>query len=322
MNIPGFAADATLYRTSTHYRSTSGIHDRNASGRVELQQMNLGERGVFARPTPVIETYHDSSLLLREHKLLPILETQGWTVQGCHLVWEGMTTGRTERRCYTKQYLRPVSSGLSECPGADKSGSLCYPFCDPGFHGAGPYCWQDCPPGYADDGATCRFDGPAVISADTSGCPSYDLCCTWSEDATCPLGYNRTACTCNANIFLKASYWRGAGWPMSCPTGLEQVGALCYGNCDSGYVASGIYCNDTKQTCEDVPVKTPPDWSQLKRFCFARHNPDSPYVEPCIPASAWADTEDHAKQMLQCQCTNCTFDRVDCSTLDAGMACR
>jgi hypothetical protein len=67
---------------------------------------------------------------------------------------------------------------------------------------------------------------------------------------------------------------------------------------------------------------TPPDMSQLERFCFARHNPDSPWAEPCTPVFTWADTEEHAKQVLQCQCTNCTFTQVDCLALDAGMTCR
>ncbi len=342
MNFPGFTAHASLYRSSGHYRTFG----------------DMGHSDGFAHPARIRDTYFDPSILIRDTYLdpsiplkvrKPIVTTleprRRWKVQDCQLVWEGGTTGQTERRCHTAQYLR-TASPLSDCPGADKSGALCYPFCAPGFHGAGPYCWQDCPDGYADDGATCRLSGNiyakpsygrGVGTIPWPSCNSnqdYDagLCYTKCQEGyhgvgpvcwgTCKPGYIDDGATCRPNIFLKQSYWRGSGWSMSCRNGEEQLGALCYGKCPAGYVASGVYCNATTQTCEDVPVTTPPDYSKLTRFCFARHNPDSPWIEPCAPVYTWADTEEHAKQVLRCQCTNCTFDRVECSVLDADMACR
>ena len=76
-------------------------------------------------------------------------------------------------------YGRGAGEPLSACPpGRQRSGALCYPFCNGGYTGAGPVCWQNCKGGYHDDGAFCRRD----------------------------------------NGFTKASYGRGAGKPLSlCP---------------------------------------------------------------------------------------------------------
>jgi len=85
---------------------------------------------------------------------LPTTALGEWQLVGCTLVWHG-TEGRTERRCYRKSNLRDATV-LSECPGAERNGALCYPRCRDGYSGAGPVCWQQCAQGYSDDGATGR----------------------------------------------------------------------------------------------------------------------------------------------------------------------
>src|SRR5262245_52162020 len=69
--------------------------------------------------------------------------------------------------CWKRTTARGVGVIPSECPGAEKSGVLCYPLCPAGYKGVGPVCWQSCPEGYTDDGALCRRDA-RIISADTS----------------------------------------------------------------------------------------------------------------------------------------------------------
>jgi hypothetical protein len=251
------------------------------------------------------------------------LSPMAWKVSNCQLGWEGEATGRTERQCYTEWQWR-TASGLSECPGQERSGALCYPLCRAGFNGVGPICWQQCPAGYADDGATCRRNAE-IIGSDNSECPWYDKCgLTFARGCSrCPDGFSNDGCTCrkDVHIFAKESYGRGAGSPMSCPPGTEQIGALCYGDCPSGYDKKGVYCSAREQTCKDVPVTQPPNLAELKPFCFARHNPDSPFVEPCTAVKTYADSEEHAREVLRCACTNCEFSLVDCATFDAGRAC-
>jgi hypothetical protein len=205
--------------------------------------------------------------------------------------------------CYHAQTLRAVYP-LTTCPNEEKNGALCYPFCRAGYHGAGPYCWQDCPPGYNDDGATCRRDA-SIISSDNSACPWYDKCGLVSAKgcSTCPAGYANDGCTCrkDADIFGKSSYYRGLGDAMSCAPGQERIGALCYGNCDAGWTASGIYCNQTKVTC----TRTPPPEAQcpsgetLRAYAFCLENPEEQIAHECgemIEADVNACNEDDAKK--------------------------
>lgn len=62
--------------------------------------------------------------------------------------------------------------------------------------GVGPVCWQQCPQGWVDEGALCRKDGSIITIA-------------------------------------KQSYGRGAGYPMTCPTGTVEDAALCYPACQA-----------------------------------------------------------------------------------------
>jgi hypothetical protein len=245
--------------------------------------------------------------------------TQGWKVSGCALVPDDSTASTgTVRRCYHDWSYRPASP-LSECPGAERSGALCYPPCREGYDGVGPVCWQNCPPGYTDDGAFCRRD-VRIIGANTDDCPWYDICgLTFARGcSTCPEGYHNDGCTCriDADIFAKDNYWRGVGSPMSCPPNKERLGALCYGDCPPGYKADGIYCTALQETCKDVPVQQTPDYSKLKSFCFRIRFPDS-WARPCITTEKVADTEDNAKQLAQCECQGqkCTVERIECDNI-------
>jgi hypothetical protein len=226
MNMPGFTAEAALYKTRGYYRFTTPDIYNDYNGHLVNPQFSIS----------CIATYD-----------------------------------------------RGVGTVPSECPSADKSGALCYPFCAPGFHGAGPYCWQNCPPGYADDGATCRFGGPSVISADTRQCPWYDVCCTWHDGAICPTGYNRSACTCNANIFIKNSYWRGAGWSGSCAPGLNNEDGLCYRPCPEGFFggAGPICCKPGlyRPFIDPLPGVPPPYVTPFPSF----PTPDVPPPPPDVP---------------------------------------
>jgi hypothetical protein len=314
MSVPEFTAEASLYRSQGRYRALTSFSP--PTGLAHVAEMRYTYTG------PSVLPYIDPSLFVGERDR-PSLQRGTWKVVGCQLQWMGAPTG-TRTECQTPSDPRPVSP-LSECPGADKSGALCYPFCAEGYHGAGPYCWQNCPDGYTDDGATCRRDAQ-IISADTSQCPGYDVCgLTFARGcSTCPPGYANDGCTCrrDVHIFLKNSYWRGWGSPMSCHPGEQQIGGLCYGNCPAEKpVADGIDCKATYQVCHDVQEMEDADQSQLTRFCFAQYNPDSPYVEPCKGVWTMAVTEDQAKQILRCSCSNCSWRKVDCTAVDLDTAC-
>lgn len=240
-----------------------------------------------------------------------------WTVQGCTLVYTGPK--KSETRCFYETRGRGVHV-LSECPGAEKSGLLCYPHCRPGYTGVGPVCWQNCPPGYADDGALCRRNAQ-IIGADNNECPWYDKCgLTFARGCSkCPEGFTNDGCTCriDVHIFGKDTYGRGVGSPMSCVPGREQIGLLCYDNCPAGFRNDGVVCTATAQTCVEVPL--PPPTNELKPFCFRMRNASSP-VTPCFTVQVVADTEANGRELARCQCSNCSaIEKIECG--DAPRAC-
>ncbi len=147
--------------------------------------------------------------------------------------------------CWMKSYGRGVGTIPDQCPGQEKDGALCYPWCAGGYDGVGPVCWQYCPAGYTDDGALCRRDAH-IISANNSQCPWYDVCgLTFSRGCSqCPAGYTNDGCTCrrDVHIFAKNSYGRGAGNLMSCGGSQEYDAGLCYPQCGSGFDGVGPVC--------------------------------------------------------------------------------
>ncbi|MCE9667908.1 hypothetical protein LY474_08805 [Myxococcus stipitatus] len=236
-----------------------------------------------------------------------------WEVKDCQLQWiPNHERTRTERRCYRSTHLRPVVP-LSRCAEGERNGALCYPTCKGGFHGAGPVCWQDCPAGYTDDGATCRRDA-YIFGADNSKCPWYDKCgLTLAPGcSTCPEGYTTDGCTCrrDVHIFGKESYTRGAGFPMTCQPGEQQLGALCYRDCEAGFQADGVSCAAREETCVNVPIEEPPDPSLLRSFYFKASVGQFCATPPPITA----ETDEQARKLLECwaqsNCSNCAFQKL------------
>lgn len=245
------------------------------------------------------------------------LRPLSWDVTNCNLIWTGKPTGETRRECYTESNWREATP-LSECSRGEKSGALCYPPCREGYEGNGPVCWKKCPEGYHDDGVTCRRDAK-IISANTDACPWWNKCGLNSSCSTCPEGYKNDGCTCrrDVDIFGQDAYGRGVGWPMSCADGKEQIAALCYGECPAGSHENGIWCDQDQQTCKDIPVNEPADYSAFREFCFKMSRPTE-----CFTLSLRADEAEHAKELAQCQCTNCEVTPIDCSAHYADTACR
>ena len=60
-------------------------------------------------------------------------------------------------------------------------------------------------------------------------------CCICSPD--CPSGMTDIGISC-----AKASYGRGAGEVLTCSSGLEMSGLLCYPPCNAGYNGNGPVC--------------------------------------------------------------------------------
>lgn len=160
---------------------------------------------------------------------------------------DGATCRKNAHIISRESYTRGAGSALECASGEEQDGALCYPKCKAGYNGQGPVCWQKCPEGYTNDGATCRRNAK-IISADTSDCPGYDLCCVWKKNrgrSKCPEGYKNDGCTCrrDVHIFAKDSYTRTAGRALSsCDSNEEKDGALCYPKCKAGYNGVGPVC--------------------------------------------------------------------------------
>uniref|UniRef100_A0A7S1G8V2 Uncharacterized protein n=1 Tax=Bicosoecida sp. CB-2014 TaxID=1486930 RepID=A0A7S1G8V2_9STRA len=128
--------------------------------------------------------------------------------------------------CWKGTHVRGVGKPISWCNTTQhlqKSGALCYPDCKaatPPFDGVGPVCWQECKPGYVDEGALCRKDGSIIT-------------------------------------YAKASYGRGAGYPLTCPPDTQEDAALCYPLCPAGYYGVGPVC------WESCPADHPVDGGAL-----------------------------------------------------------
>lgn len=237
------------------------------------------------------------------------------------LVWDGDTQGESVRDCYHATTSRPVSP-LSDCPGADKDGALCYPSCKEGYDGVGPVCWQNCPPGYRDDGASC-FKDAKIISADVSDCPWWNKCGLGRDCSRCPEGYANDGCTCrrNPDLIWKDAYGRGAGTPMACAPGKTRIGALCYGDCPAGYAPGGpwgdIGCRQTEETCTDRVVPKQPPAPESGQWCFKVFRKGPSFVTTyCTVYQVFYGTEDLARQAAQMCCTDCTVEKIDCGRLD------
>jgi hypothetical protein len=136
------------------------------------------------------------------------------------------------------------------CGGDIDAGALCRKRCADGYRDVAGVCWKDCPGGYTDDGAFCRRDahiygkGCCCVEACAYGKCSNNGCCSGS--GKCPADYSEDPCTCrkDAHIIPKESYtpetytkrsFVSNSFPASCPSSKQDVAALCYDKCQSGY---------------------------------------------------------------------------------------
>lgn len=63
---------------------------------------------------------------------------------------------------FRKSYGRGVGKPMVCSREYEQNGALCYPYCNPGYHGVGPVCWQNCP---SSQPISCSF-GCSITSAD------------------------------------------------------------------------------------------------------------------------------------------------------------
>jgi len=132
---------------------------------------------------------------------------------------------------------------------------LCYKKCKQGHKGVGPVCLGNCPSSMTDIGISCQKNNMINRSAhpkkmvcannkeeDTLLC--YDKCketykgvgpVCWKK---CPSTMKDLAISCAKN-----SNGRGLGKPLECGGEFpDKIVALCYADCDKGYVADGVLC--------------------------------------------------------------------------------
>lgn len=237
------------------------------------------------------------------------------------LIWAGTAEGgETVTDCFHATTNRPVSA-LSDCPGADKDGALCYPYCKEGYDGVGPVCWQNCPPGYRDDGASC-FKDAKIISADVSNCPWWNKCGLGRDCSKCPEGYSNDGCTCrrDPDLIWKDAYGRGAGKPMSCAPGKQRIGALCYDDCPAGYKPGGawgdIECSADEETCREIP-KQEPVTPESGQWCFKVFRQGTSFVTYDCNIYQINGPEEQAEKAAQLCCENCTVEKIECGDWDA-----
>ena len=129
-----------------------------------------------------------------------------------------------------------------------RSEGLCYPDCQPGYHGQGPVCWADCHAGYRDLGVAC---------------------------ARKPF-----------HLYFKHFHWRGGGRAPHCAPGQQQDAALCYApcrldhrqfgpiclpvlshvQCGGSFNAScGAFCSTSKEGCYETAAAVGHDITQISR---------------------------------------------------------
>lgn len=248
-----------------------------------------------------------------------------YVVNGCSLVPTAAASG-TRQECFHNSTSRPTYA-VSECPGEDRDGLLCYPNCRDGYDGEGPACWENCPSGFRDDGAYCakpaaygrgagypwkvgdglNLDGARqrCAAANPQGCeqdgyviyprckPGFHAvgCCICSPD--CPPGMADIGVSCQKN-----AYGRGAGRPMHCDPGLEMIAGLCYGECRPGWEPDGIRCYEVAETCREVPTYEACAPGEMFWFKVTAGRSE------CATHSVVADTEEHASQYLE----NCGYE--------------
>ena len=62
-------------------------------------------------------------------------------------------------------------------------------------------------------------------------------------------------CKLDSNFYIKKSYSRGFGEPLSCDSEYEQDAGLCYKKCNFGYVGAGPLCWINCENVDDNPFE-------------------------------------------------------------------
>jgi len=160
------------------------------------------------------------------------------------------------------------------CPSSkpEKSGSLCYKRCPPGYRGVGPMChpksgagikvtvfkrhycppgqrnvagrcWPSCPSGYKDIGTLCHPPGGPGIKVTLfkrQYCPPGMRNVAGTCWASCPSGYRDIGAVCHPPggpgikvTLMKRQY---------CPPGMRNVAGVCWRSCPSGFKDIGALC--------------------------------------------------------------------------------
>ena len=160
------------------------------------------------------------------------------------------------------------------CPSSkpEKSGSLCYKRCPPGYRGVGPMChpksgagikvtvfkrhycppgqrnvagrcWPSCPSGYKDIGTLCHPPGGPGIKVTLfkrQYCPPGMRNVAGTCWSSCPSGYKDIGAVCHPPggpgikvTLMKRQY---------CPPGMRNVAGVCWRSCPSGFKDIGALC--------------------------------------------------------------------------------
>ena len=147
----------------------------------------------------------------------------------------------------------PVCWG--SCGNDIDEGALCRERCGNGYYDEGGVCWSACPDPYYSSGAMCttglQIYGKGCCCYGYLSCGRYGHC-SW-ETSCCGCGgdYTDDGCTCRRDdsywkssyvprTYAKPSYGRGAGNPLQCAPGLNNIAGLCYNNCPYGYTMQSL----------------------------------------------------------------------------------
>ena len=180
---------------------------------------------------------------------------------------------------FPESYGRGVGRSPDCPSGQENDAGLCYPKCRTGYTGVSFLCWKGCGGFGRNDGAFCakpaaygRGVGRSPCTGCTgcsgcswggcSGCSGCSSCstkyCRSSEDVNgllcypkCRSGYHNVGCCiCSPNCpsgmtdigvsCAKQTYNRGVGKvPLTCRSGEDLWGLLCYPKCRSGFSQAG-----------------------------------------------------------------------------------
>ena len=147
----------------------------------------------------------------------------------------------------------PVCWG--SCGNNIDEGALCRERCRDGYYDVGGVCWSACPDPYYSSGAMCttglHIYGKGCCCHGYLSCGRYGDCSWESACCGCGGGYTDDGCTCRRDdsywkssyvprTYAKPSYGRGAGNPLQCAQGLNNIAGLCYKNCPYGYTMQSL----------------------------------------------------------------------------------